>query len=175
MSSRHSALAVAPRSLWLVAFAMLALVLALTGCPSEESSAGGCKDYLPPASFDATTPSVSFSKDVMPIFGRSCAFSTCHGSNVGTANGVFLGRDATRVYTAIVGVKGDELPTMAFVTPGNPRESYLMRKMDATQCLLDAQCKDGTCRDSMPKNDESLDVATRDVVRRWIAQGAMNN
>jgi len=161
-------------SLSLFAFAG-ALVAALAGCPADTGGGPSCDDYSPPAGFDAMLPAVSFSKDVMPIFGQSCAFSTCHGSTVGSSNGVFLGKDAPRVHAAIVGPKGDELATMPFVTPGNPRESYLMRMMDGSQCALDAQCSGGSCQGSMPKNEVLLDLATRDTVRRWIAQGAKND
>lgn len=156
--------------------ATLALGAVLASCSSSDPPASSsCNDYQPPASFDATAPAVSFSRDVMPVFGQSCAFSTCHGSTVGPANGVFLGRDAPKVHAAIVNVRGSELPTMPFVAPGNPRESYLMRKMDGSQCALDAQCTGGSCQDSMPKNTDVLDVTTRDIVRRWIAQGAKND
>jgi hypothetical protein len=158
-----------------VALATAALVAVVSGCPGGDTGTDSCADYAPPAGFDATTPAVSFSKDVMPIFGQSCAFSTCHGSSVGPANGVFLGKDAPRVHAAIVGVRGDELPAMPFVTPGNPRESYLMRKMDGSQCALDAQCTGASCQGSMPKNEGLLDIETRDKVRRWIAQGAKND
>jgi hypothetical protein len=155
---------------------LLASSLTLAGCTSSSGSSGSsCADDQPLAGFDATTPSVSFANDVMPIFGQSCAFSTCHGSTTGPANGVFLGKDPARVFTAINGVHGDELQTMAFVTPGDPRQSYLMRKMDGSQCALDAQCTGGSCQSSMPKNESLLDVPARDIVRRWIAQGAKNN
>ena len=158
------------------------LVLGLTalfgalcaGCPADDP-ASSCNDYTPPPGFDALSPAVSFTKDVLPIFGQSCAFSTCHGASVGPANGVFLGRDGPRVHAALVGVKGEELPTMAFVAPGDPRASYLMRKMDGSQCALDAQCAGGSCNGAMPKGEGSLDIATRDIVRRWIAQGAKND
>ena len=162
-------------------FGTVALVAlaALAGCSpssgSGSSSGSSCVDYAPPAGFDAKTPSVSFANDVMPIFGQSCAFSTCHGSSTGPANGVFLGKDPARVYAAIVGVRGDELQSMPFVTAGDPRQSYLMRKMDGSQCALDAMCTGGSCQGSMPKNEDSLDLATRDIVRRWIAQGAKND
>ncbi len=156
-------------------FACVLFIAALTACPGESGNGSSCDDYAPPAGFDAMTPAVSFSKDVLPIFGQSCAFSTCHGSTIGTANGVFLGKDAPRVIAALVGVKGDELATMPFVTAGNPRESYLMRKMDGSQCALDARCTGGSCQESMPKNEGVLDISTRDTVRRWIAQGAKND
>lgn len=155
---------------------LTALLSALSaGCPADEPASSSCNDYAPPEAFDALSPAVSFTKDVLPIFGQSCAFSTCHGATVGPANGVFLGRDGPRVHAALVGVKGDELPTMAFVERGDPRASYLMRKMDGSQCALDAQCLGGSCRDSMPKDEGALDIATRDIVRRWIAQGAKND
>ena len=160
---------------------LLALGAVTAWCSAEPASGsssgttGGCNDYAPPAGFDARSPAVSFSRDVVPIFSASCAFSTCLGSPTGPANGVFLGQDTPRVYTAIVGAKGNELASMPFITPGNPRESYLMRKMDGSQCALDPQCTGGSCRGSMPKGDVPLDVATRDVVRRWIAQGAKND
>ncbi len=153
---------------------LVALAAASGGCPAE-TVGPSCNDYAPPAGFVALSPAVSFSKDVLPVFTRSCAFSTCHGSTTGPANGVFLGSDGPRAYTAIVGVKGDELPAMAFVTPGNPSESYLMRKMDGSQCALDAQCVGASCQSSMPKGDVPLAVETRDIVRRWIAQGAKND
>jgi hypothetical protein len=160
-----------------LAFFTMTVALAAIAISCTSSSGGGstCNDYQPPAGFDTATPVVSFANDVMPIFGQSCAFSTCHGSSTGPANGVFLGKDAARVYTAIVDVRGDELQTMAFVKAGDPRASYLMRKMDGSQCALDAQCAGGSCQSSMPKNESLLEIAQRDIVRRWIAQGAKQN
>jgi hypothetical protein len=153
-----------------------ALAFSLLGCSSDEPPGGGsCIDYQPPAGFDALTPAVSFSRDVMPVFKQSCAFSTCHGSTTGPANGVFLGDDAARVHKALVGARSGELATMNFVTASDPRQSYLMRKMDASQCALDAQCTGGSCQGSMPKNEDPLPVDKRDIVRRWIAQGAKND
>jgi hypothetical protein len=64
---------------------------------------------------------------------------------------------------------------MAYVKAGDPSQSFLMRKMDGDQCVLDAQCAGMTCQTSMPQNLPLLDVAPRDVVRRWIAQGAADN
>jgi hypothetical protein len=157
-----------------VAFVLPLALLALGACSS--STAGpSCVDYAPPAGFDALSPKVSFANDVAPIFKQSCAFSTCHGATTGTANGVFLGSDSARVRTGLLSEQPSELPSMPFVTPGDPRQSYLMRKMDASQCALDAQCTDGSCQGSMPKDQDSLPVETRDVVRRWIAQGAQDN
>lgn len=152
---------------------MIAFAVPLGGCPDGEAV---CSDYSPPPSFNAQAPTVSFAKDVMPIFGQSCAFTSCHGSSTGNANGVFLGgNDASKVHKAIVDVRSIELPNMSFVKPGDPRESFLMRKMDGSQCALNAQCEDKDCGQSMPRGDELLPIEQRDTVRRWIAQGAKND
>jgi hypothetical protein len=158
------------------AFVAVALVSVTANCGSPTPSAT-CNDDVTATASDAV---VSFSKDVMPLFAQSCAFSSCHGASTGKANGVYLGSDRERVHTATVGAKGLEHPTMLLVAAGKSRESYLMRKMDGTQCALDAQCTGapaGTpgCQSSMPKGDVPLDLATRDIVRRWIAQGAKND
>lgn len=152
----------------------LALVGLLgAGCPASTEPAA-CKDE-PPATFDGLTPQTSFSRDVMPIFRQSCAFSTCHGSTVGDANGVFLGSETARVHQGLVGVASRELPTMPLVASGDPTQSYLMKKLDGAQCAFDARCRDGTCGASMPRGDDLLPQATRDTVRRWITQGAKND
>jgi hypothetical protein len=152
----------------------LLVVLAAAGCTTAAPSPA-CDDYQPPAGFDLGAPAVSFRRDVMPVFAQSCAFSSCHGATVGSANGVFLGADAARVHAGLVNARGSELASMPFVTPGDPRASFLLRKMDGSQCALDAACAGGACGDAMPKGSGPLEVATRDVVRRWIAQGAKND
>lgn len=138
-----------------------------------------CKGpYAVPAGTDLMTPAVSFKNDVMPVFVQSCTFSSCHGSMTAN-NGLYLGEHAgpSNTQAVIAGMMkpSADLVTMPFVTPGNPGQSFVMHKMDGDQCTLDAQCANGTCKRSMPDGDPILPVANRDVVRRWIAQGAKDN
>jgi hypothetical protein len=143
-----------------------------TGCPDSNK----CEDYSPPATFDPNTPSVSFSATVMPVFAASCAFTSCHGSPSNSNNGIYLGDpDPKKTHDALVSVAASELASMPYVTPGDPRQSFLMRKLDGSQCVLDPQCVGGSCGDRMPRNDQQLPLDTRDAIRRWIAQGAKND
>jgi len=138
---------------------------------------------------DFTTPAVSFAADIVPIFQPSCAIagSTCHGTpDVATTQmrpylGSFDGgTDASFVVQGLVGVMSPENPGGVIVKAGDPANSYLMHKLDGDQCTLASQCASSAtqytdCGQQMPYSSPPLDGPTRDIVRRWIEQGAKNN
>ena len=167
------------------------------GCASSSApdsgksvNVGGCPPYVSNA--DLSTPTLSFQSDVMPIFHTTCATGgdSCHGDpTVVASSRPFLGyfdrqADAgvlASVVDGLVGVKSGEDPSMNLVTAGDPAQSFLMHKMDGDQCTLIAQCMVAgsyrpNCGVFMPYQAPAiLDVDVRDVVRRWIGQGAQNN
>ena len=139
-----------------------------------------CKLYVVPAGTDLMTPSVSFKNDVLPVFQQSCAFVSCHGLTSGANMGVYLGepnKGPTMTATVISAVMkpSQRLASMPYVTPGSPAQSFLMHKMDGDHCTLDMKCTSGSCGASMPQFDPLLPLDRRDLVRRWIAQGAKDN
>jgi hypothetical protein len=190
------------------------------GGPGDASAgeAGGCVPYNPPTA-SLMTPTVSFVGDVMPIFVHSCAFSGCHitpsvdgGPPPGNLEFLFVQDHTTpiamyarQVYDGIVSKPTIEVPTMNFVTPNDPANSYLMRKMDFALCDLADKCAAGNplfnkyngadqaypapngCGVVMPPDlyddagamqplVDSVGMPTqRETVKRWIAQGAMFN
>lgn len=154
---------------------MLASLIVLAACsPTSDSDAGVCTTYVVPASTDLTTPVVSLRNDVMPIFAASCGFVSCHGTTTTANNGLYLGpqtgtADIAAVRTSLF-AKATSI-SMPVVTPGDTGNSYLLHKIDADACKL---CS-GACGASMPSNSPVMDVARRDVIRRWIAQGAKDN
>ncbi len=134
-----------------------------------------CAEYTPPAGFDANTPTVSLKNDVVPIWNASCAFTSCHGATSGANNGMYVGPDTARFVKESVGQPAQQLPSMPFVTAGDPKKSYLMKKLDGDTCVVDKQCVGGSCLDPMPKATAPLTQNQRDTIRRWIAQGAKDN
>lgn len=160
-------------------FAALPLAVAFVACSSAGTKTPpACAAYEVPAGVDLLQPVVRFRTDVQPIFAQSCAFTSCHGNRGGLAGGVYLSgaaTDATDMHAALVGAPSPELPTMALVKAGDPKSSYLMRKLDGDSCLLTADCKDHDCGEAMPRTGDLLPASARDVVRRWIAQGAKDD
>lgn len=160
--------------------AMISLGLLLTalapavGC-NGDNGAKACEAYVVPAGTDLSAPATQLRRDVLPIFTRSCAFASCHGSATGRNQGVYLkADDPARVRTEVLATS-QRSKTAAYVVPGDPGKSFLMRKVDGDQCTLAAACEKGSCGDTMPLGNPLLPVAERDVIRRWIAQGAKDD
>jgi hypothetical protein len=144
--------------------------------------ASACFDY---STFDGMSPAVAFQADVLPILRTSCGLSaSCHGSENGPPGQPYLGSPASAgeltatqigaIFAAIVDVSSTKAPGMKRVAPSDPEMSFLMHKLDATlDCPL-VECS-VECGLPMPLGSPTLPQDTRDVIRRWIAQGAKND
>jgi hypothetical protein len=148
------------------------LAAACADSRSSERLDARCAEHE--STIDLSTPEVSFRREVMPIVTRSCTFSSCHGRVA--AGGLLLPpNDTSASRAALVDVPSEQLRSMSLVEPGEPARSYLMHKLDGDQCLFDAECVNETCGAPMPQGGERLDLADRDTIRRWIAQGARDD
>ncbi len=154
------------------------------------SAAPGCFDY---ASFEGTTPAVHFQADVLPILRTSCGLSaSCHGSESGQGGQHFYGpkkSDPTPTADQIKAIFDQSVnqpavanPSMKIITPGDPANSFLMYKLDGdpnatdqVSCATLECAKDKSCLDAMPQGGPPLPSDARDIIRRWIAQGAKND
>jgi hypothetical protein len=150
----------------------LAVCVANGGCGSDDAPKDACSTYAPPATFDASQKSVTFSADVFPIFERSCAFDSCHGGSA-PEGGLFLGKDAARVHMSLVDTPSKILPSMSRVETSDPEKSLLMHKLDGDACALEG-CT-GPCAETMPLASDQLEESERLIIRSWIAQGAKND
>lgn len=160
-------------------FVVFALAAA-AGCTSDgaDTPRPSCEAYAVPSTFDAMAKTVSFRQTIVPIFEARCSGGACHGASTGTNNGIRLGGtpapDPSDVRSDLID-KDAKRVAMRYVTPGDPAGSYLLRKIDGDQCALDEKCAAGTCLGPMPGDDDRLSEEERFDVRRWIAQGALDN
>jgi hypothetical protein len=163
----------------------------LGGCGGGDTGGSGggtsdgpvCFDY---AKWDGSTPVVSFKDEVLPLMRRSCGLSSsCHGTTGNPPGYVYLGSPASGPAPTDLEIQAmfDEMLApakeavgMARVKPGAPDQSFLMYKMDG-----DLSCKGITCDStlgcgtSMPQSSPILSLDERNLVRRWISQGAKND
>jgi hypothetical protein len=167
--------------------AMTASAAVFTGCGSEtgdgDGGSGACFDY---SGFDGATPEVSLRADVLPILQTSCALAgaTCHGDVANTLPGQhYLGENNTvdmsddqiaDVLAANVNAASVKGGSMRVIAPNDPENSFLMAKVDGL-CASNLACTGGDCGDPMPQASDPLPADQKDIIRRWIAQGAQDN
>lgn len=156
------------------------LAFALLVACGDSSSTGStdsrvCVAHNAPEPAALATPPASFETDVAPVLAKSCAFASCHGSRGPANRGVFLAATTPENIEAVKsGLRSPSraAPALAYVTPGDPDKSFLMHKLDGDQCVIAESCTGGDCGKSMPEGNDLLPEASRDAIRRWIAQGA---
>jgi len=98
------------------------------------------------------------------VFSPIC--SGCHSgptSNI-LPSGMNLS-NANASFNALVNVTSLQVGSLSRVTPNDPANSYLIRKLEGTQ----------TVGVRMPQGGPFLDQATIDMIREWITAGAPSN
>ena len=133
-----------------------ATLLGLAGCGS-----GGEEAPPPPTGLQPTLASIQVN-----IFTPSCAKSGCH-TGAGAQQGLIL--DSGSSWGNLFNVDSSEIMTLKRVNPGMPDLSYLIHKLEGMQTgggqIVGMQ---------MPADGPPfLQQATIDVIRLWIANGAL--
>jgi hypothetical protein len=167
----------------------------LAGCGGGSSSstgdgggggAGGGADY---SCFEADTPVVTFKADVLPILRTSCGLSSsCHNNENGPGGQHYLGpklsdpaptaEQIAKIFEQSIGKTPVLNAGMSIITPKDPEHSFFMYKLDGLACSKLACAEDKSCGGLMPlgvSETSLMEPAKRDVIRRWIAQGAKND
>lgn len=90
----------------------------------------------------------------------TCGFSTCHGAGTG---GLTL--DEAGAYDALVDVDSTGSPGNTLVIPGDPDNSYLVRKLEGGPDIAG---------DQMPPGGQIADDQLQ-LVRDWIEAGAQDD
>ena len=111
----------------------------------------------------ALAQSPTFKQDVLPILQQNCV--SCHitGEELGG-----LGLAPSLAYKQLVN-KPAVQAQQTRVVPGDPEKSYLVHKLSGTH--LD----NGGTGGRMPLGFPQLSDANIDVIKAWIAAGALDN
>lgn len=106
---------------------------------------------------------VSFAADIQPIFTANCAVAGCH---VGPSGQAGLVLEPGQALGNIVNVPSSQMPALSRIAPGDPANSYLVRKIGGGGAFIGA---------AMPLGRAPLSGAQIQAIVRWVEQGAMNN
>lgn len=123
--------------------------------PSGDGTEGG--DFE--ATFTVTTPpsGVTLAEIQASVFTPTCATAGCH-SGGSPAAGMSL--EDGQTFNNVVNVASVAMPSLDRVVPGDPDNSFLVRRIE------------GTFAPQMPLGGAPLDQALIDDVRQWISDGA---
>ncbi len=139
---------------------ILLLALACAADPGAARAPGVDDPVLDTASPDDLGAPLSYARDIVPLWSPTCT-DGCHPGEESMAD---LRPDAG--LRDLLDIPSTELPLMDRVEAGNPDRSYLVHKLDGTHIPIGGMGRD------MPPTGALLGAAERDLVRRWIQQGA---
>ncbi len=111
---------------------------------------------------DDAGASISFKKQIQPIFDANCV--ACHQSG-SAQEGLVL--EEGKAYANLIR-KPSHQANMALISPGSPQESYLLHKVGGSQASAHGR------GERMPLGGK-LDPQELDLLRAWVAAGAENN
>jgi hypothetical protein len=104
-----------------------------------------------------------------PTFGniqQNVFTSICIECHIGSGAPEGLQLEAGQSYENLVGVRSVERPELFRVQPGDPDNSYLIRKLEGGPDIVGGQ---------MPLNRPPLDQEVINSIRVWISRGAERN
>ena len=154
-----------------LAIAVLAIAGTLTGCAGSGGGGGGGAPPQP-ACTTTSAPTISFSMDIQPIFSRSCALPSCHTAAPVPAQGMDL--SAGLAYSQTVNVASTEQPKLKRVKPGNPQDSYLVRKIQGGPNISGVLMPNG-CPGAPLAMAQCLTPDEIAAIVQWISECAPNN
>ncbi len=105
---------------------------------------------------------VTLEKDVQPFFNTSCVM--CHIP--GVANGEMILEEGD-AFKALVNAKATGAKGQLRVVPGQPDQSYLLRKLKGTHKDVNG------AGERMPMGGAQVSDATLATIAQWIADGAL--
>ncbi len=143
-----------PKFLLIVALLGILVVMLLNACVHElpippDGTGGGGGTVTPPVTPTCSADTVYFQNSVLPLLNSSCAMSGCHDA-ASHKSGIILNS-----YANI---------SKAGVKPGNPNGSKIYTVLSASG------------GDRMPPPPApAFTQAQKDIIYKWILQGALNN
>jgi len=134
-------------------------------------SGGGGSTSTPGCTPPKSGPTVLFSRNIQPIFDRSCAVAGCHDS---ATRAQLLDLSQGQSYKQIVRMRSNEVLRLFRVKPHFPDMSYLIQKIEKAPGITGAQMPQG-CPGAPLQGAMCLSANDMAAIRQWIVECALNN
>jgi len=141
-------------------WAAMLLLGSAAGCAGNGDGLNSDGEPLTPGGSTSTTVTADFQSIQDNVFTPICA--KCH---VGASAPEGLQLSEGNAYNNLVGVPSTEQPSVLRVDPGNPADSYMIRKIMGTSGISGVQ---------MPYMLPPLPTATQAAMAQWVTNGAPN-
>ena len=141
-------------------WAAMLLLGSAAGCAGNGDGLNSDGEPLTAGGSTSTTVTADFQSIQDNVFTPICA--KCH---VGASAPEGLQLSEGNAYNNLVGVPSTEQPSVLRVDPGNPADSYMIRKIMGTSGISGAQ---------MPYMLPPLPTATQAAMAQWVTNGAPN-
>lgn len=140
---------------------VLALAVGSSACDEKLSDVAGPTPNLQPTF-------ASIQREIFNVTDSTGRLSCtqCH-TNVGRNPSGGLVLLEGQAYQALVGVGSRGKPGATLVAPGDPENSYLLKKLDGSPDIIGVRMPRG--------NGPFLTAGQISIIRRWIALGARND
>lgn len=169
---RPTAVACFPRRRWACFPSLLACLVLIAACGGKSGSTNSANaNAVSGAAGSGAGPAAKWSEifDMIVPMPTAARCVSCHGMPANDlANGnLHLGADKETAYKALVGVKSMSTRCMnkTLVDPGHPESSLMLQKLSPNP----------PCGMRMPIGPTYLTDAQLEMIRSWIAAGAMDN
>jgi hypothetical protein len=156
------------------AAALVALTAAVlfSGCAGSggDGDDGGGGPGPQPCESQVPGDPVSFTNNIQPIFGRSCAIAGCHIPPVLNAG---LDMSPAVVYANTVNVKSTQRLNLDRIEPGDPDRSYLLSKMTGQNIIgvfMPQGCPGAPLNGAQCPTPDEIEA-----IRTWILECAPAN
>jgi hypothetical protein len=157
------------RGLRAAGIALLALAGGLGGC----AGSGGGGTPKPACKPPAGGVTISYSQNIQPIYNRSCALAGCHTGPVAAGS---LDLTAGKSYRQTVNVPSSQQPKLKRIAPGNPTNSYLVRKIGgAPGTSFSGVLMPQGCPGTPLNGAQCLSADDIAAIVQWVTECAPNN
>jgi hypothetical protein len=161
------------RNLGAAGVAVLVIGCLLIGCAgSGDDGDGGGGGGPPRPTCEPPEPTtVSYSKNIQPLFDQTCALAGCHIPPLVNEG---LDMSAARAYGQLVGRPSRQVPRLQRVKPGDPDNSYLILKLPPNTPPSGVPMPQG-CPGAALGGSRCLTLDEVEAIRTWISECATRN